>query len=222
MWTAGLGQFGQLAQHETQDSPVFNPVTRLPYINPAYRNPSQIAVGNHHVVAMIPGDDVIAIMVSFHYSDVIMITMVSQITGVWCVYLTVCSGADQRKHQSSASLAFVKGFHRWPVNSPHQGPVIRKMFQFDDVIMNFVNMATFSFWQCSNDLYTIYFLCKFHILILIGVWSVYSAVCSGADQRKLQSSASLAFVRGIHRGPANSPLKGAVTRKIFPFDDVMI
>ena len=45
------------------------------------------------------------------------------------------SGADQRKHQSSASLAFVRGIHRWPVNSPHKGPVTRKMFPFDDVIM---------------------------------------------------------------------------------------
>ena len=44
-------------------------------------------------------------------------------------------GADQRKYQSSASLAFVRGIHRWPVNSPHQGPVTRKMFPFDDVIM---------------------------------------------------------------------------------------
>ena len=45
-------------------------------------------------------------------------------------------GADQRKHQSSASLAFVWGIHRRPVNSPHKGPVTRKMFPFDDVIMN--------------------------------------------------------------------------------------
>ena len=48
---------------------------------------------------------------------------------------SVCSCADQRKHQSSASLAFVGGIHRWPVNSPHKGPVTRKMFPFDDVIM---------------------------------------------------------------------------------------
>ena len=41
----------------------------------------------------------------------------------------------QRKHQSSASLAFVRWIHRWPVNSPHKGPVTRKMFPFDDVIM---------------------------------------------------------------------------------------
>ena len=44
-------------------------------------------------------------------------------------------GADQRKHQSSASLAFVRGIHRSPVNSPYKGPVTRKMFPFDDIIM---------------------------------------------------------------------------------------
>ena len=67
----------------------------------------------------------------FHYIDVIMTTMASQITSLTVVYSIVYSGADQRKHQSSASLAFVWG----PVNSPHKGPVTRKMFPFDDVIM---------------------------------------------------------------------------------------
>ena len=63
-------------------------------------------------------------------------TMESQITSLTIVYSTVYSGADQRKHQNSASLAFVWGIHRWPVNSPHKWPVTRKNFQFDDVIMN--------------------------------------------------------------------------------------
>ena len=70
-----------------------------------------------------------------HYNDVIMSTMASQITSISIVYSTVCSSADQRKYQSSASLAFVRGIHRWPVNSPPKGPVTRKMFPFDDVIM---------------------------------------------------------------------------------------
>ena len=70
-----------------------------------------------------------------HYSDVIMGTMASQITSLTIVYLTVNLDADQRKHQSSASLAFVRGIHRGPVNSPHKWPVTRKMFPFDDVIM---------------------------------------------------------------------------------------
>ena len=63
-----------------------------------------------------------------HYSDVIMRAMTSRITGVSIVCSAVCSGADQRKHQSSASLSFVRGIHRWPVDSPHKGPVTRKCF----------------------------------------------------------------------------------------------
>ena len=71
----------------------------------------------------------------FHYSDVIMSAMASQITIITIVCSTVYSGADQRKHESSTSLAFVQGIHRPPVNSPHKGPVTRKKFPFDDVIM---------------------------------------------------------------------------------------
>ena len=51
---------------------------------------------------------------------------------------------------------------------------------------------------------------------------VYSIVYSDADQRKHVRSASLAFVRGIHRGSVNSPHKWPVTRKMFPFDDVIM
>ena len=64
-----------------------------------------------------------------------MSEIASQITGLTIVYSTVNSVADQRKHQSYASLAFVRGIHRRPVNSPHKGPVTGKMFPFDDVIM---------------------------------------------------------------------------------------
>ena len=70
-----------------------------------------------------------------HYNDVILRAMAHQITSLTIVYSTVYSGTDRRKHQSSASLAFVRGSHRWPVNSPHKGPVTRKMFPFDDVII---------------------------------------------------------------------------------------
>ena len=70
-----------------------------------------------------------------HYSEVIMSAMAYQITSFTIVYSIVYSGADQRKHQSSASLAFVRGIHRSPANSPHKGPVRRKMIPFDDVVM---------------------------------------------------------------------------------------
>ena len=74
-------------------------------------------------------------METCHYNDVIMSAMASQTTGVSIVYSVVVSDADQRKHQSSASLAFARGIRRWPVNSPYKGPVKRKMLPFDDVTM---------------------------------------------------------------------------------------
>ena len=75
---------------------------------------------------------------SMHYNDVIIDPMASQITSLTIVYSAVYSGADQRKYQNSASLAFVRGIYRGPVNSPHKWPVTRKMFPFDDVIMGTV------------------------------------------------------------------------------------
>ena len=67
----------------------------------------------------------------WHHNDV----MASQITSLATVYSTVYFGTEQRKCQSSTSLALVRRIHRWPVNFPHKEPVTRKMFPFDDVIM---------------------------------------------------------------------------------------
>ena len=77
-----------------------------------------------------------------HYNDVILSAMASQITSLATVYSTVYSGADQRKHQSSASL-------RWPVNSPHKGPVTRKIFPFHDVIMTWLDWLVHNY-QSNN------------------------------------------------------------------------
>ena len=74
-----------------------------------------------------------------HDTDVTISPMASQIISLGSVYSTVYSGADQRKHQSSASLTFVRRIYRGPVNSPHERPVTRKMFPFDDVIMYVMN-----------------------------------------------------------------------------------
>ena len=82
-----------------------------------------------------------------HYSDVIMSAMASQITSLTIVYSTVYSGTDQRTHQTSVPLAFVRGNHRGQVNSPHRGPVTRKIFPFDDVIMDDVDNV--SVWCCD-------------------------------------------------------------------------
>ena len=89
----------------------------------------------------------------WHYNYVIMSATVSQITGISIVCLTVCSGTNQRKHQSSASRAFVKGIHRWPVDSPHKGPVTQKMFPFDDVVTEMGHIMMMS-EMASNHLAT--------------------------------------------------------------------
>ena len=95
-----------------------------------------------------------------------------------------------------------------PVNSPHKGPVTRKMFPFDDVFM-------FSKWRIAHDVES-----------QAARWClksiVYSTLCSGACQRKYQSSSSLTSVRGNHRWPVNSPHKGPVTRKMIIFDDAIM
>ena len=78
------------------------------------------------------------------YNDVIMSAMATQITSMTIVCSAVCSDSHQRKHQRSASLAFVWGIHWWPVNSPHTGPVTRKI-PFHEVIMySMVNTAPLS------------------------------------------------------------------------------
>ena len=74
-------------------------------------------------------------LLASHYCDIIMGARASQITSLTIVYSAVYSGADQRKHQSSVSQAFVRGIHRRLVNSPHKGPMTRKMFPFDNVII---------------------------------------------------------------------------------------
>ena len=75
------------------------------------------------------------ILSTLNQSDVITSEMASQIVGVSIVCSTVCSGADQMKHQRFASLAFVREIHLSPVDSPNKGTLTRKMFPFDDVIM---------------------------------------------------------------------------------------
>ena len=105
-----------------------------------------LAEGNTNLSAIMLS---LCVSLAHHYDDVIMGVIASLITSLMIVYSTVYSDTDQRKHQCSASLAFVWGIHRGPVNSPHKWPVTRKMFPFDDVIM----MLTYNdSWLCANKL----------------------------------------------------------------------
>ena len=113
--------------------------------------------------------------------------------------------------------------HRWPVSSPHKGPVTRETFSFDVITLYMVTSPVLN--NCPSDSKAR----KHYSDVIMGatvsqissLTIVFSTVHSDADHRQHQSSASLAFVRGIHRGPVNFPHKWPVTRKVFPFDDVI-
>ena len=145
-----------------------------------------------------------------------MSAIASQLSGISAVCSAVCSGAHQRKHQSSASPAFVREIHRSPVDSPTKRAS---------------NVKNISIWWRHPDVKPTWHQMIIHYgdvimdprafqitSVSIACWTVGS----GVDQRKHQSSASLAFVQGIHRWPVNSPHKRPVTRKMFPFDDVIM
>ena len=144
-----------------------------------------------------------------------MSVMVSQINSLTIACSTVYSGADQRKHQSSASLAFVRGIHRRPVNYPHKGPVTRKMFtlmtsswfQYKALVHVFMSYTSGTNISIFISLHWIIFhydrpicmeLCGSHTLILyhddVISWKHFPCYWP--------------FVRGIHRTPVNHPHKG--------------
>ena len=130
-----------------------------------------------------------------------MSAMASQITGVSMVCSTVCSGADHRKHDDvikwkhfPRNWPFVRGIHRSPVNSAHKG-----------------------YWRRAL------------MFSLICVWiNGWVNNREAGDERRYRAHydvtimTSKVFVRRIHRWQVKSPQKGPVTRKIFPFDDVIM
>ena len=71
-------------------------------------------------------------LTSYYYNDVIMSAMESQITSLTIVHPTVYS---RRRSKNTSKLRVTGLCDWWPVNTPHKGPVTRKMFPFDDVIV---------------------------------------------------------------------------------------
>ena len=185
-----------------------------------------------------------------HCNDVIMGQMASQITSLTLVYSTAYSGADQRRHQSSASLALVRGIHREPVNSPHKWPVTRKMFPFDDVIMtrkySITRMSVPMQLPCQeqikeypaprcNDQYVleITFICEFLLTLhwrhngrdSVSNHQPNECLLSRLIRRRSKKTSKLR-VTGLCAG--NSPETGefpaqrASNAEMFPFDDVIM
>ena len=133
-------------------------------------------------------------------------SIASQITSLTIVYSTVYSDADQKKNQSCASLAFVRGIHRGPVNSPHKCPVTRKMFPFDDVIM-FIEYFSQIWWHEPYFNIAMAARCLTLSSQVTGP-KVYNG-CFHDDVMKWKHfPRNWPFVRGIHRSTVNSPHKG--------------
>ena len=105
------------------------------------------------------------------------------ITSLTSVYSNVYLGVDQRKHQSSASLAFVRGIHRSPVNSPYKWPVTRKMFPFDDVIM----------WSGGAYLFILHWC---HLATKITGNSTACSTASSHQQHRIHQSFAVALSDG--------------------------
>ena len=116
-----------------------------------------------------------------HYNDVIMGAIASLITSLAIVFSAVYLDTDQRKHQSSASLAFVRGIHRRPGNSPHKWPVTRKMFPFDDVIMQ-ARTLLYLTTLASNEQLSSGRTCNYHIYGLMQDCSISIANALGSPQ----------------------------------------
>ena len=125
-----------------------------------------------------------------HRSGVIMSTMASQIISLTLVCWSVCLGEDRRKHQSSASLAFMMGIHRWPVNSPHKRPVTRKMFPFKDVIMRDPSHPSPSV--------NVFFLTSLDAASISGYPSTRVVWNSSCEQLSLKIGYVIRFARKIH------------------------
>ena len=145
-----------------------------------------------------------------------MSAMASQITGVPIVCWTVYSSTDQRKHQISASLTFVKGIHRWPMGSPHKGPVTRKMFPFDYDIM--------CKWVCC-DLY-----CRSHIsrfcwihAVNLPIFLMVAALPEDCQIEYVWCSANDVFLNNMDKSTGILPQQNMTKHEPYPYSqDVLV
>ena len=104
--------------------------------------------------------------------------MVSQMTDVSMICSAVCLGADQRKHRNSASLAFVRGILRWPVNSPHKGPVTRFHLMTSSFSVDWHGLMSLIAWRFTS-------ITSFYLsLSATVIYRFYTALWTFSDYRQ--------------------------------------
>ena len=121
------------------------------------------------VVSLGNGVTHIASRKFFHYADVIMSAMASQITGLTIVYSIFIQAQIKENIKAPRHWPFVWGIHRRPVNSPHKRPVTRKMLPFDDVIMSKFFVSLRQLLENVNHFIFDYFI--FYISYVLIAWS---------------------------------------------------
>ena len=113
------------------------------------------------------------------YSDVLMSAMASQITSVSIVCSSVYLGADQRKLQSFASLAFVRGIHRSPVDSPYKGQQRRKCFHLmTSSWLRYIINHQWSEWSINVHVYSTSKRIPHNATIRYILWNMHGIVVS--------------------------------------------
>ena len=124
---------------------IFYPIFGVKYLNMAlleYRNTVEGKLG---CVVSAWCHWVNNLDITIHPTELFFHITVTSLWATWRLKLLAsrlfnhCPDADQRKHQGSASLAFVRGIHGWPVHSLHKGQVTRKRFPLNAVSMSSVS-----------------------------------------------------------------------------------
>ena len=119
---------------------------------------------------------------AWHYSDVIMSPMASQITGPTVVYSTFMFSCRWKKISKLCVTGLCGRIHRWPVNSPLKGPVTRKMFHlmtsswnFIDTLFLLTNVSLISGSFVVGNIYLtyriLYFAMTINLCFLTIIWT---------------------------------------------------
>ena len=131
--------------------------------------------------------------------------MASQITSPTIVYSTVCSDAAQRKHQSSVSLAFMRGIHRWPVISPHKGPVTRKIWLRHYILAMYQMLNCFFFLFTMTLYIRVSTACVMSVTIIILIvksfcrgWHYIEIIYSFGSLRLDNSTSIIVLMQAIY------------------------
>ena len=129
---------------------------------------------------------------NYHYNDVIISAMTSQITSLTIVYSTVYSGADQRKHQPSGSLAFVRGIHRWPASNAENVSIWWRHHVVKTTTLLLISPTAMCYLQIIKS-----YTCQFHRKFK---WLTLNPCCTRSSRNLNNTNQSVMCLSWIYKG----------------------